>query len=182
MTGFTVPMGFPYPQPADPLNVDDIQELAEAVEAAYLTTATAVSAAQSPGACKIIGGSQAVANNTPQFLTFQTAVLDNDQLSNLAVVNNSIGLRDNRRYILVGACTWAASTASYRRLELVVSGASVAQQQTAPSATTGAVTTNRVAIVLNGSIGQTVQLRAFQVTGADLIVQSCSLTAVQFDD
>lgn len=183
MPGFTVPLGLPYPLPGDPADVPQaIQDLAEAVEAEYLSTSASVTAAQSPGCCSLTGTTQSIPNNTLTNLQYNTVILDNDGLSNIAVQPDNINLRDNRRYLIHGTCTWAASTTSYRRLEIVVSGVAVVSQQIQPSQTAGFVTTNRAGIVLNGSIGQNVQLRALQVTGGSLSVQSCALTAWQFDD
>lgn len=183
MPGSTVPFGLPYPLPGDPADVPGaIQDLAEATEALYLSTAATVTAAQSPGCCSLTGTTQSIPNNTLTLLQYNTVVLDNDGLSTITTDPTSIILRDTRRYFIQGTCTWAASTASYRRLEIIVSGTLVVSQQIQPSQTTGFVTTNRVGIVLNGGIGQTVQLQALQVTGGSLSVQSCSLTAWQFDD
>ena len=183
MPGSTVPLGLPYPLPGDPADVPQaIQDLAEATEALYLSTSASVTAAQAPGCASLTGTTQAIPNNTATVLAFNTVVLDNDQLSNITVDPFTVSLRDTRKYMIHGTCTWAASTTSYRRLEILVSGVVVVSQQIQPSQTAGFVTTNRVGIVLNGGIGQTVQLRVLQVTGGSLSVQSCSLTAWQFDD
>lgn len=184
MPGFTVPLGLPYPLPGDPADVPQaIQDLAEAVEAAYLSTSATVTAAQAPGCCSLTGTTQSIPNNTTTNLQYNTVVLDNDGLSNITVTPDNINLRDFRRYFVHGSCTWAASTASYRRLEIFMPGIGViTSQQIQPSQTAGFVTTNRAGIVVNSGVGQAIQLRVLQVTGGSLSVQSCALTVWQFDD
>lgn len=183
MPGSTVPFGLPYPLPGDPADVPQaIQDLAEATEALYLSQSASVTAAQAPGCCSLLGTTQSIPNTTLTLLQFNTVVLDNDSLSNITVDPTSINLRDTRRYFVQATCTWAASTASFRRLEIIVAGTLVVSQQIQPSQAAGFVTTNRTGLVLNGGIGQTVQVQAQQSTGGSLSVQSCALTAWQFDD
>lgn len=138
MPGFTVPLGFPYPLAADPLNGPAaIKALADAVDASVTATQVSADAASSPPAVKVTGGPQLILNNTLTTLRFDRVVFDN--VGNVDLVANPSIVRppQNGTYGLLANVTFAANVTGRRTLTVVqdATAFSLDQEQASPTAT-----------------------------------------------
>lgn len=182
----TTSLGIPYPLQTDvPDTPGYIEALAEKVDLLVTADYVQAAAALSPPGAKLTGGTQVVPNNTATQLVFNAVVFDNAGMADLVSVPTGLILPSSGRWAYGGSITFAPATASYRRAEVTRNGPGtvVETNQVAPVQTAGFPTTVRVqGMGTFTNVGDIFRLQAFQVTGGDLQVLSCSLSMYRFDD
>ena len=187
MPGFTIPLGYEYPLPADPTDVAAIQRLAEDIDASVQSTYDQLAAVQAPPACRVTGPAQVIANSTTTVLTLNSASYDNAGWTDFtaspqAIVAPAVTGAPPARYILQGACVFAFNATGLRRLELTINGTVMSRWESLAVATSPFPSSARVQLSWPLAQGDLVALQAFQASGGNLSVLSCELSAVQFDN
>jgi hypothetical protein len=176
--GFTVPLGFPYPLAADPLDSTatngprSIQALAEAVDASVTSTTASALQALSPETMKITAGTQPLANNVSTQIAFNTEVFDNDSMVDLVSNPFQAKIVTAGTYIIIGGLTYAPNATGYREVSLTLNAVFIARSRepSSPDAlfSTAAVTSCIQRFVVGDKIGVIGQ----QTSGASLAVTS----------
>lgn len=177
MPGTTVPLGFPYPVAGDPLaGPANIQALAEAVDVSVTATQGLADTASSPPAIKLIGGPQAILNNTLTDLRFDSVVYDNTGTVDLVGNPTTVTPPLVGQYVIVATVVFAANVTASRLLQ-ILQGGTVISFALLPASPTATFPTSISVQTLRGFPFPiaTIKLQVRQNSGVTLNVTSCSL-------
>jgi hypothetical protein len=176
MTGFTVPLGFPYPQPADPVNGPaQIQALAEAVDASAVSTLAAASAVF-PAACKVNGGAMNTTTGVAVNQTFTSpAVYDNRTFFDVIADPAGLTVVEAGWYVIVANVTWTPNTAGFRSITLVEGASQFTTTRVPASPNAGFGTVQNAVAVRNVAASAKIRVSLLQNSGGNLQSLSCNL-------
>jgi hypothetical protein len=182
--GTTVPLGYPYPLPGDPLNVNDIQELAEAIDVSVQATEDSLAEAEAPPTVRATGTAQVIANSTTTLLTFNAAPYDNAGFTDFVGSPQALIMPTPNpgpaRYLYLAEVTWASNATGFRRVEITSNG-TVFSRAEEPAAATPFVTSQRAQYAFSAAAGTLIRVQVTQNSGGNLSVLSCALSIVRFD-
>lgn len=177
MPGFTVPLGFPYPLPADPTDGPQaMKDFADAVDASVTSTLLQAQAAASPPAYKLVSTTpQPLLNTIGTFLTFDTVVFDNTGLIDLVANPTTFIFPSNGTYIALATATFAANNVNDRFITIVKNAAALSRDREAASPNAAFPTALFAHAMAPYTVADTIHIEAFQNSGATLNVTGCSL-------
>lgn len=176
MPGFTVPLGFPYPLAADPLNGPaNIKALADAVDASVTATQASADVASSPPAIKVIGGPQPILNGTLTTLRFSLVVFDNTGTVDLVANPSVVKSPQNGTYCLLANVTFAANVTGIRSFRFVQNGGTFCRDTEMASPTATYPTSLEMDSLRDLPVNDAMTLQVVQLSGTTLNVTSCSL-------
>lgn len=178
MPGFTVPLGFPYPLPADPTNGPaNIQALAEAVDASVLATQALFAGITDPPAAWIGAGPQAIPTAAGTIITFGTTFFDNAGMSNLVTAPTRLQIQTAGLYFLTVEQGFEATGGDTRQIELLVNGTPVTTAASTNPTTPGVGWSCNASVMRVMAAGDSVQARAGQLSGVTLTTTGTELAA-----
>lgn len=179
MPGATVPLGFPYPLPADAFTRTDpsgLEALAEAVDAAMAALEASIAAVEIPPAALVNGGQQNVLNNTTTTLRYNSEQFDSDDpLADTVSVPTGLTIQTTGLYHLTGRLSWGGST-GLRHFEMLRNNTVLTRQYQQPS-TTG-LSSNCTSLA-NCTAGDVITMRIRHTQGATLAILGCDLSGVK---
>ena len=178
MPGSTVPLGFPYPLPADPANGPQaIQDLAEAVDLVAQSTLDSVSTVV-PASVKVNGGTMNTSTGVPVNQTFTSpAVFDNRGFFDVIADSQGLLVVEAGWYVVTANLTWAPNTAGARTIAILENAATVSVIRTPPSPTAGFGTVQNIIALRNFAASSKIRLQLFQTSGGALQALSSNLSA-----
>jgi hypothetical protein len=119
MTGFTVPLGFPYPTGGDPVDGPaQLQALAEAIDNSMVATYASAASVTSPAAARITGGSQSTTTGLGKIMNFNSVYFDNDNMADLVADPQKLTVRTAGVYVVMATATFAPNNAGYEEFNL----------------------------------------------------------------
>lgn len=140
MTGFTVPLLFPYPTATDVADApSQIQALAVAIDAAMTTTEAQLAGITDPPIAWIGAAPQVIPNALGTVLVWTSEFYDNAGMVDLVSDNTEVIIPSAGLYMLTCECAFEANGTGGRQLEILVNGTSLANafQGSAPPTTSG---------------------------------------------
>jgi len=174
MTGFTVPLLFPYPQPADPADAPaQIQALAEAVDAEMTDTETQLSAITDPPIAWIRAGTQVIPPAAGTLILFNQEAFDNANMVDLVTDPYSITIRSNGLYMISCEGSLEANGVGGRQLELLVNGVVVGLQASGPPTTAPFGWSAEAAVMRSCVVGDKVQFRIGHTAAFSISTTGC---------
>lgn len=187
MPGATVPLGYPYPLPADaPDTPGYLEAFARAVDTSVDGFYTQAATAAAPPAAKATGTAQVIANNVTTFLSFSAAPFDNAGMVDLTASPTGLvipaGATATTKFSMIGVCQFANNATGFRRLELTVGGTVFSRWESAAATGGTFPTTARCGLAVPAAAGTVIRLQATQNSGGNLTVLSCSLSIFRYDD
>jgi hypothetical protein len=126
MTGFTVPLLFPYPQPTDPADAPaQIQALAEAVDAEMTDAENQLANITDPPVAWIGAGAQVIPNALGTTIVWSSEFFDNASMVDLVSSPTEIIIPSNGFYMISCEIAFEANGTGGRQLEILVNGVSL---------------------------------------------------------
>lgn len=166
MTGFTVPLGFPYPTGGDPPDgAGQLQALAEAIDDAMVATYASAASVASPPAARITGGSQPTTTGLGKVMNFNSVYFDNDNMADLVADPQKLVVRTAGVYWVMATATFAPNNAGYEEFNLRKNLTVIARWASTPvdSAIIGLSPT--VSALVQMAVGDTFDFFVLQETG-----------------
>lgn len=166
MTGFTVPLGFPYPTGGDPPDgAGQLQALAEAIDDAMVATYASAASVSSPPAARITGGSQPTTTGLGKVMNFNSVYFDNDGMADLVSDPQKLVVRTAGVYWVMATATFAPNNAGYEEFNLRKNLTVIARWASTPvdSAIIGLSPT--VSALVQMAVGDTFDFFVLQETG-----------------
>jgi hypothetical protein len=138
MTGFTVPLGFPYPQATDPADAPaQIQALAEAVDTAMTTTETQLANITDPPIAWFGAAPAVIPNALGTALIWTSEFFDNAGMVDLVTTPTEIVIQSNGFYMIGCEVGFEPNGTGGRQVEILANGVTLpnAFQGSAPPTT-----------------------------------------------
>jgi hypothetical protein len=180
MPGFTVPLGFPYPLPADPTDGPGaIKALADAVDASVVATTSQVNAVVTPDAVKITAGPQNITTGTFTNVSFNAVEYDNTGIADL--VSNQFGIVIRRAgvYFLTAVGAFGPNGTGDRNISGVVNGSRIVDFRALASLGALYPTAFNRSTLVACAVGTVIGVSAEQTSGGTLALTSASLTLLR---
>lgn len=166
MPGFTVPLGFPYPLPGDPTNGPaNIQDLAEAIDAAVTATETQLANISDPPIAWVGAAPAAIPNALGTPLQFTVQFYDNADMVDLVTSNTNIVIRSAGLYMLSGEVGFEPNGTPGKQLEIVVNGTAIAVSASAPPTATNFGWSCNASVMRVMAVNDIVTFRAGHTSG-----------------
>lgn len=126
MTGFTVPLGFPYPQATDPAAAPaQIQALAEAVDTSMTSLEALLTTITDPPVAWIGAGTQVIPNALGTTIVWSSEFYDNAGMVDLVSSSTEIIIPSNGLYMISCEIAFEANGTGGRQLEILANGVSL---------------------------------------------------------
>lgn len=178
MTGFTVPLGFPYPQPADPLDGPaQLQALAEAIDDSMVSTLASLQGATAPPCAKVTGTSQNAVSGAGTLMNFNSVYFDNDGMADLVADPQKLTVRTAGVYAVYAFATFAPNATAYREVNIRRNGAVLSRWSSNAVNSTLVSLGVGVSGLVSMSVGDNFDMFTVQVSGVTLPTLDCQLTA-----
>lgn len=178
MTGFTVPLGFPYPQATDPVDGPaQLQALAEAIDDSMVATYASLAGASAPPCARITGTAQTTVSGLGTIMNFNSVYFDNDGMADLVSDPQKLTVQTAGVYAVVASATFAPNATNYREFNLRRNGTVVSRWSSNAVNSTIIGFSPSVSGLFQMAVGDNWDFFALQVSGVNLSVFDVSMTA-----
>ncbi len=176
MTGFTVPLGFPYPQATDPADAPaQIQALAEAVDTAMTTTETQLANITDPPIAWIGAAPQSIPNAVGTPIIWTVEFFDNADMVDLVATSTEVVIRSAGLYVLSCEASFEPNGTGGRQVEILVNGVLVPQglQDSGAPTTLNSGWSAAATVMRVMAVNDRVSFRAGHTAGITIITNGC---------
>lgn len=179
MPGATVPLGFPYPVPGDPIAAEQVQALAEAVDDAYVSTLASAAGVASPPAAAVSGTTASIVTGAGTPVQFNTVLFDSDGMANLVADPFSLTCQTAGVYAVSASAAFTPNVTGFRQIELQKNGVIVGRWASAAVSSLGVGVSQNASNLVSLVVGDKLGLSVGHTAGVSLTVFGLNLAAVR---